>query len=105
MIEQGFLNCNSEHGIHTRASYTGDLLIVCLYVDDLLITGSTEEGIYDFKGNMMVEFEIFDLGKVTYFLGMELVPSSKGTSCTRRNMKRHYKEIQHAELESINNSY
>lgn len=37
-------------------------LIECLYVDDLLVTGSNEEEIVEFKKRMMEEFEMSNLG-------------------------------------------
>ena len=46
-------------------------MIVCLYVDDLLITSSNEEAIVVFKGQMMNEFEMSDMGLLSYFLGIE----------------------------------
>jgi hypothetical protein len=46
-----------------------------LYVDDLLITGSNELQIKEFKQEMMHVFEMNDLGLMTYFLGMEVKQS------------------------------
>jgi hypothetical protein len=43
-----------------------------LYVDDLLITGSNELQIEEFKQEMMRVFEMTDLGLMTYFLRMEV---------------------------------
>ncbi|CAJ2670508.1 unnamed protein product [Trifolium pratense] len=54
------------------------MLIICLYVDDLLVTGSSLAEIEDFKSQMKSEFEMTDLGKLTYFLGMELLYTAKG---------------------------
>lgn len=50
-----------------------DLLILCLYVDDLLITGSNKDEIDDLKVKLKTEFEMMDLGELTYFLGLEFV--------------------------------
>lgn len=68
-----------------KSSNLSDLIIVWLYVDDLLITGSNEKEISDFKRSMMVEFEMSDLGKLSYFLGMEF-------STTRRGIFLHQKK-------------
>ncbi|WJX12170.1 hypothetical protein P8452_02697 [Trifolium repens] len=54
------------------------MLIICLYVDDLLVTGSSSIEIENFKSQMKCEFEMTDLGKLTYFLGMELLETPKG---------------------------
>ena len=51
---------------------SSEILVVSLYVDDLLITRSTEKLIDEFKKDMMQAFEISVLGLVTSFLGMEI---------------------------------
>lgn len=77
LLQLGFQKCTSEYGLYIRYSNV-DLLIVCLYVDDLLITGSNEEDITHFKGRMMAEFEMSDLGEMSYFLGMEFESTKSG---------------------------
>ena len=47
------------------------MIILCLYVDDLLITGSNPLAIEKFKERLKLEFEMTDLGLLSYFLGME----------------------------------
>jgi hypothetical protein len=46
--------------------------------DDLLVTGSDSNEIEKFKLTMSKEFEMTDLGKLSYFLGIEFVRTSKG---------------------------
>ncbi|KAH9704543.1 hypothetical protein KPL70_011512 [Citrus sinensis] len=49
-----------------------ELIVVSLYVDDLLVTGSNEELVKQFKVQMMQAFEMTDLGEMTFFLGLEI---------------------------------
>ena len=49
----------------------GDMLILILYVDDLLITGE-EHLINQCKKDLASEFEMKDLGFLHYFLGLEV---------------------------------
>ncbi|PNX68811.1 hypothetical protein L195_g056373, partial [Trifolium pratense] len=53
-------------------------VIICLYVDDLLITGSKANEVEDMKCKLKSEFEMTDLGKLSYFLGMEFVKVQDG---------------------------
>ena len=46
--------------------------MVSLYVDDLLVTGSSMKQIDNFKKEMKDVFEMTDLGRMTFFLGMEI---------------------------------
>lgn len=46
-------------------------------MDDLLVTGSKEELIDEFKIQMQNVFEMTDLGEMTYFLGMEVIQTDQ----------------------------
>ena len=47
-------------------------LIVSVYVDDLLVTGSYMRLMETLKADMSSKFEMSDLGCMKYFLGLEL---------------------------------
>lgn len=78
LIEVGFVKCISEHGVYVKTAADHKVLIVCLYVDDLLVTGNCEADIGVFKSQMMNEFEMTDLGVLSYFLGLEFNKTEKG---------------------------
>jgi hypothetical protein len=69
LVELRFVKCKSEYGVYVQV-VAQDITIICLYVDDLLVTGSSLENLSKFKELMMKEFEMSDLGKLSYFLGM-----------------------------------
>lgn len=54
----------------------GDELI-CVYVDNLLITGNNIKNLKKFKQLIMKELEMSDLGNISYFLGMEFLKTKK----------------------------
>jgi len=56
----------------------GKILIVSLYVDDLIFTGNDELMFTEFKNSMKHEFDMTDLGKMRYFLGLEVLQRSDG---------------------------
>lgn len=53
-------------------------IMICMYVDDLLITDADEVDIRKVKLKLMQEFEMFDLGNLSYFLGMEFKDTGEG---------------------------
>ena len=55
-----------------------DMMLICLYVDDLLVTGSDLKEIERFKVSMKNEFDMTDLGELTYFLGLEFTKTKMG---------------------------
>ena len=74
----GLKKCASDHGLYVKTNDHGDLLILCLYVDDVIFIGSNLKMIGDFKHIMMKEFEMSDLGLMCYFLGVEVIQGDDG---------------------------
>ena len=63
--------------MYTRGS-TNTRIIVGVYVDDLIVTGEDPVAIKNFKKQMMGEFEMSDLGFLTYYLGIEVEQQKAG---------------------------
>lgn len=72
-----FVKCTKEPSLY-RKKKDGHLLLVAVYVDDLLITGSDMEMISEFKQSMLKRFEMSDLGLLTYYLGIEVLQYNGG---------------------------
>ncbi|GJV87584.1 zinc finger, CCHC-type containing protein [Tanacetum coccineum] len=66
-----FKKCNLEQAVYTKRSKTSTL-IVGVYVDDLIITGTPRKEIDVFKSQMKDKFEMSDLGLLAYYLGIEV---------------------------------
>ncbi|KAG2813323.1 hypothetical protein PC112_g14782 [Phytophthora cactorum] len=64
----------------------GHCVFVLVYVDDVLITGSSPELISRTKNDLKTRFEMTDSGKCAFVLGIELVdgPDGSVTMCQRR---------------------
>ena|ERR1051325_1210282 len=54
------------------------MILVCLYVDDRLLTESFSNEIVKFNKVLMNEFEMTDIGNMVYFLGMKILYSKNG---------------------------
>ena len=54
----------------------GNILLVCIYVDDMIYTGNLM--LQEFKKVMQKEFEMTDMGLMRYFLGLEVDQSDQG---------------------------
>ncbi|GJV02546.1 ribonuclease H-like domain, reverse transcriptase, RNA-dependent DNA polymerase [Tanacetum coccineum] len=66
-----FKKCNLEQAVYTKRS-KNSTLIVGVYVDDLIITGTPKKEIEVFKSQMEEKFEMSDLGLLAYYLGIEV---------------------------------
>lgn len=82
--KEGFEKCHYEHTLFTKSKEGGKLLIVSLYVDDLIFTGNDKSMCEEFKKSMMLEFDMSDLGKMRYFLGIEVLQHSDGIYVCQR---------------------
>lgn len=51
-------------------------VIISLYVDDLLFTGSNDSFLTNFKLQLMKEFEMTNLGEMQYFLRLQFIQNS-----------------------------
>ncbi|GAU45313.1 hypothetical protein TSUD_300420 [Trifolium subterraneum] len=75
---ESFEKCSHEHTLFVRNDDQGNILIVSVYVDDLIYTGNNQQMIENFKKSMRDRFAMSDLGKMRYFLGIEVTQCSQG---------------------------
>ncbi|KAJ0480224.1 putative RNA-directed DNA polymerase [Helianthus annuus] len=73
----GFRQSNSDHTLFLKQR---GKLITCLiiYVDDMIISGNDEEELRKLNANLFAEFQMKDLGRLKYFLGIEVLRSKQG---------------------------
>ncbi|KAH9650236.1 hypothetical protein KPL70_026291 [Citrus sinensis] len=74
---KGFTKCPYKHGLYVKEK-DGDILIVCLYVDDLIFTGSNPSLFEEFKRLMIKEFEMTNIRLMAYYLGIEVKQKEEG---------------------------
>jgi hypothetical protein len=79
LLSLGFRHSPAEHAVYTRCN--GDeRLLLGVYVDDLIVTGSSTGAINSFKEQMKASFSMSDLGLLSYYLGIEVCQGSDGTT-------------------------
>ena len=80
----GYSQGQSDHTMLYRHLNGGGVIILIVYVDDIIITESNEIEIRRLKGVLSIEFEVKDLRKLKYFLGMEVTRSKEGIVVSQR---------------------
>ena len=55
-------------------------------MDDIIITGDDLSGIQELKGFLSQQFEMKDLGHLSYFWGLKITHSIDGLHITQANM-------------------
>ncbi|XP_075076365.1 uncharacterized protein LOC142163017 [Nicotiana tabacum] len=83
VLEYGMKKSNCDHTVFYKKSDDGILLLV-VYVDDIVITGSDITGISTLKSFLHTQFQTKDLGQLKYFLGVEVTRSKKGIFLSQR---------------------
>ncbi|KAJ9547397.1 hypothetical protein OSB04_019940 [Centaurea solstitialis] len=78
VLSLGFSASNYDSGLFTRTTDSGTILLL-LYVDDMIITGSDTIGIAHIKQSLSSSFEMKDLGLLHYFLGLDVLSDTAGT--------------------------
>ncbi|KAI5343342.1 hypothetical protein L3X38_011218 [Prunus dulcis] len=69
----GFVKSSSEATLYTKVRGDKEILIVSIYVDDIVYTGSSQALLAEFKEDMTAKYEMTDLGLLHHFLGMGVV--------------------------------
>ncbi|KAG7565068.1 Zinc finger CCHC-type superfamily [Arabidopsis suecica] len=80
--EKDFIKCPYEHALYIKIQ-KDDILIACLYVDDLIFTGNNPSMFEEFKKEMTKEFEMTDIGLMSYYLGIEVKQEDNGIFITQ----------------------
>jgi len=70
--------------LYVKIDRNGDIVLLSIYVDDLIITGSADKLITDIKIKLSQEFEMKDLGEMRYCLGLEVWRNDGRTLITQR---------------------
>uniref|UniRef100_A0ACD5YFN0 Uncharacterized protein n=1 Tax=Avena sativa TaxID=4498 RepID=A0ACD5YFN0_AVESA len=80
----GFTRSPLEHAVYRRGDSTS-FLLVGVYVDDLIITGTNPAAIEEFKLQMKKLFRMSDLGLLSYYLGIEVSQTEEGITLCQRS--------------------
>ena len=59
-------------------------MILCLYVDDLIFTSNDDAMFEQFKKSMEIDFDMTNLRRMKYFLGIEVLQKVNGIFITQR---------------------
>jgi hypothetical protein len=77
LIDIGFSRCHSDPNVYTK-KVGSHLIILVLYVDDLILTGSDSKLLNHVKNSLKKKFEMTDLGFLHYFLGLQVLKTNEG---------------------------
>lgn len=86
MLGMGYKQSQGDHTLFIIDSAAGGVTALIVYVDDIIVTGDDPVEKDSLTKKLAAEFEIKELGKLKYFLGIEVAQSEKGISFHGKSM-------------------
>ncbi|RVW59643.1 Retrovirus-related Pol polyprotein from transposon RE1 [Vitis vinifera] len=83
-LEFDMFRNTANHSIFYHHNSLGQCIYLVVYVDDIVITGSDQNDIQKLKQHIFTHFQTKDLGKLKYFLEIEIAQSSSGVVLSQR---------------------
>jgi histone deacetylase 1/2 len=83
LLASGFCNSYSDPSLFTFHS-AQHVLFLLVYVDDIIVTGSSDNILSVFVSSLAKRFSLKDLGNLSYFLGVEVLPHKHGILLSQR---------------------
>ncbi|CAI8590794.1 unnamed protein product [Vicia faba] len=78
MVSLGYKQSQCGHTLFIKNSQNGKLTILLVYIDYIIIAGNDGFEKKNLRKELAAQFEMKDLGKLKYFLGMEVAYSKQG---------------------------
>jgi hypothetical protein len=82
MIEQGYNRCHFDHCVYFKGLENGSYIILLLYVDDMVVTGSNMKDINVLKKKLSNSFAMKDLATAKKIFGMRITRVRKNHKLT-----------------------
>jgi hypothetical protein len=86
-LSHDFVRCKSNSNVYMLRT-TNSVMILVLYVDVLLIIGSSTSAIYLVKDILHVRFSMTNMGPLHFFLGLETSQDASGIKISKANYVR-----------------
>nr|KYP60061.1 Retrovirus-related Pol polyprotein from transposon TNT 1-94 [Cajanus cajan] len=72
LIDDGFTSSSIDRCVYTK-SLNDDCVIICLYVDEMLIFGTCDDIVFKTKSFLASKFDMKDMGGASVILGVKVV--------------------------------
>ncbi|GJR41783.1 ribonuclease H-like domain-containing protein [Tanacetum coccineum] len=83
LVDNGFVQSKFDYSLFTK-KYDDVFIALLVYVDDIVITGNNLSEIEKFKLFLKSKFQIKDLEKLKYFLGIKFLDNKDGICLSQR---------------------
>ncbi|WVZ52981.1 hypothetical protein U9M48_003976 [Paspalum notatum var. saurae] len=92
LLKSGFVMASVDKTLFLL-SHEGDTLLVQIYVDDIIFSGSSHALVSSFAEQMSREFEMSLMDELQFFLGLQIKQGPEGTFVHQAKYKGHTQEV------------
>ena len=105
ILEYGFVHNSADKCVYSKfTEHFG--VIICIYVDDMLIIGTNMHGVNDTKSYLTSKFKMKDLGEVDTILGIKVRKHSGGFAlCQSHYIEKVLSKFKHLDIKEANTPY
>ena len=68
----GYKQSQDDYTLFVKHSALGTVTVLLVYANDIVVTGGDLQGMKALKRCLLQEFEVKELGRLKYFLGIEV---------------------------------
>ena len=83
LLGLGFTRAVSDTSLFMLSNHVHPIYLI-VYVDDIIVTGPHAQTLTQFIQRLAHRFALKDLGALSYFLGVEVIPTTQGLFLTQR---------------------
>ncbi|GKE51468.1 zinc finger, CCHC-type containing protein [Tanacetum coccineum] len=83
VLSSGFVLNQSDKCVYCKFDKSGDGVIICLYVDDMLIFGTDQDQVDKTKEFLSSNFSMMDMGEADVILSIKIKRGDKGITITQ----------------------
>lgn len=88
--DNGFTRCLHEYAFYIKVHTNRDILLVCFYVDDLILKGNNPVLFEAFKKAVSLAFEMTDIALMSYYLGLEVKQMEEASLCLKKAIQKKF---------------
>jgi hypothetical protein len=105
ILSDGFSSVSVDKCVYTKTS-DNEYVIISLYVDDLLIFGSSMNIVHSTKHFLASKFDMKDMGEASVILGIKIVRSNNGIMLTQEHyVEKLLKKFGHFDVTPVSTPY
>lgn len=105
ILDYGFQHNNADKCIYSKFMKTYGV-IICLYVDDMLIIDTNMDGVNDTNKYLSSRFKMKDLNEIDTILGIKVKKHSRGFAlCQSHYVEKILNKFNHLDIKEANTPY